>query len=65
VVVLSDAPAMNRRETGLRIADEKQGRHWSRGRCWCGVGHDGAEAALTTTAPPWDVSRADETARTP
>jgi len=63
VSMLAEAPAMTRREVGLRDGDEKHGRHWSRGRCWCGAAHDGTETGLTLVAPPWDASRDGEAAR--
>lgn len=55
-------PAMTMRQVRLEIADENQGRHWPHARCWCGAGHDGTEAGLAFTAPPWDVTRDEERA---
>jgi hypothetical protein len=57
-VIMGGVPAMTLREVRLRSADEKDARHWSRGRCWCKASHDGAETALALVAPPWDASRA-------
>jgi len=63
LAALREAPAMTRREVGLWLADEKQERHYPRSACWCGVEHDGGEAGLTFTAPPWDESRNGEGSR--
>lgn len=61
-VLMAGTPALTMREVRLGIADSKAGRHWSRGGCWCGTGHDGGNAALTVVAPPWDVTRDGERA---
>lgn len=62
LAALREAPVMTRREVGLWLADEKDGRHYPRSACWCGSEHDGGEAGLTFTAPPWDDSRRREVA---
>lgn len=62
MLTIAGAPAMTMREVRLGLADEREARHWSRGRCWCKAAHGGAETVLTMVAPPWDLSRADEAA---
>ena len=61
-MLLTDAPAMTRREVGLWDADEKTGRHWPVPGCWCGTPHDGTETGLTFVAVPWAESRRGEAA---
>lgn len=52
-----DAPVMNRREVGLRLDDERHGRHWSRAQCWCHAVHPAESADLILVPPPWDETR--------
>lgn len=44
-------PAMTAREIRQSLADEREGRHWGRVQCWCGVEHQPEIAGLLL--PPW------------
>lgn len=55
-------PALTLREIRLGWADERNGRHWSRSRCWCGADHHGEATTLPLVPPPWDASRMSESA---
>lgn len=54
---MAGTPALTMREIRLEALDKDKGRHWPRGRCWCGKGHDNGETGLTLVAPPWDEER--------
>jgi hypothetical protein len=56
------APAMNRREVALAVADQERDRHWSQAECWCRAVHPAESADLVLVPAPWDASRDLESA---